>query len=423
MNGTLNVDNRSIFCKDNLEILRNINSNSVDLIYLDPPFNSKKQWNAPIGSHAEGASFKDKWYTSDVDVRWTETYRREYPELYYFLKSTAFYAKESDTSYLSYMSIRLIEMHRVLKSTGSLYYHIDGVMAHYIKIVLDIIFGRDNFRNDIAWCYRGGGNSKKNFARKHDTLLRYSKTKQFVFNKQFVPYSEASQKLVKSRGGTSIDGKKRDLERGAAMPDWWIDINSLQTWSPERNKYPTQKPIALLERIIRASSNEGDVVLDPFCGCATSCVAAEKVGRKWIGIDTSIEAYDLIRQRLISDVDGIGEGQIGLGEGKIPINFRTDLPVRHADDLREEKWVYVVSNDQYDGEYKVGIATNPKSRLNSYQTSDPNRAYKMEYKVLTTNFKEIEEHIHDHFPNRHEWVRADLSDIKNEIIKYNEELG
>lgn len=139
---------------------------------------------------------------------------------------------------------------------GSLYLHCDTRASHSLKLVLDTVFGQKRFRNEIVWGYRGGGVQRDAFARKHDAMLFYSKWRKSLFNKQHVPYSEASRKLIESKGGVSIDGKPRDLDRGAAMPDWWTDINSLQTWSPERS-YPTQKPLVLLERIVRASSNGG----------------------------------------------------------------------------------------------------------------------------------------------------------------------
>ena len=141
------------------------------------------------------------------------------------------------------MTPRLIEIHRLLKSTGNVYLHCDPTASHYLKVIMDAVFGRENFRNEIVWCYRGGGVPRRNFARKHDVILRYSKSDDYIFNPQYSEYSDASKALVNARGGTSIDGRERDLERGAHMPDWWSDINSLQTWSPERTGYPTQKPV------------------------------------------------------------------------------------------------------------------------------------------------------------------------------------
>jgi adenine-specific DNA-methyltransferase len=164
---------------------------------------------------------------------------------------------------------------------------------------MDEIFGRENFRNEIVWCYRGGGVPEKGFARKHDVILFYSKTENFIFNPQYVTYSEASQRLIEARGGVSIDGRPRDLERGAHAPDWWSDINSLQTWSSERLGFPTQKPERLLERIILASSNEGDIVADFFCGSGTLAAVAEKLGRRWVCSDMSKYAIHVTRKRLL----------------------------------------------------------------------------------------------------------------------------
>ncbi len=181
--------------------------------------------------------------------------------------------------------------------------------------------------------------------------------------------------------------------------------------------YPTQKPLALLERIIKASSRKGGLVLDPFCGCATTCVAAEKLGRRWIGIDVSHKAYELVNMRLAKELEAQSDTEL-FGKHKgfdLGIAYSTDPPKRTdtGKDYREQKYVYVVSNKVYKDEYKVGIANNIQKRLNNYQTSDPNRGYKMEYKVLTHNFRDMENYIHTEFQSRHEWVKADLETIKN----------
>jgi len=246
--------------------------NSVDLIYLDPPFSSNKNYSANYrDSSGVKMSFDDMW-------------------------------KGKLEAYIDYMRPRLVQMKRVLKPTGSIYYHCDYHANHYVRIILDEIFGARNFQNEIIWCYSGGGVPKTAFARKHDTIFMYSKTnaKERVFNIQYMEYSDASRKLVSSRGGVSIDGKERDLSRGAHMNDWWIDINALQTWSPEKVGYPTQKPIKLLSRIILASSNAEDVVLDPFCGSGSTCVTAALLKRKFIGIDVSMNACDVAVSRLRS---------------------------------------------------------------------------------------------------------------------------
>ena len=229
---------------------------------------------------------------------WVDQITDDYPALMEAIESARFAHSDGMGAYMCFMAVRLMEMHRVLKPTGSLYLHCDPTASHYLKAVLDAIFGYRRFRNEIVWCYRGGGVPKTAFARKHDLIFSYSKGGTVTFNRQYVPYSDASQALVRGRGGVGIDGRKRDLERGASMPDWWTDINSLQTWSPERKGYPTQKPLALYERVIRASSNEGDVVLDPFCGCATTPIAAERLQRQWIGMDIWDGALEVVKQRL-----------------------------------------------------------------------------------------------------------------------------
>ena len=172
----------------------------------------------------------------------------------------------------------------------------------------------------------------------------------------------------------------------------------------ERMGYPTQKPLALLERIIKASSNKGDRVLDPFCGCATACVAAERLGRNWIGIDVSIKAYELIKQRMEGELD------------QDKIHFSTTPPVRSRNDvLEDEAYVYIISNKAFPDEYKVGIAHDYKRRLSGYQTSDPQRGYKIEEVFLTPHYRRVEKYIHNLFPNKHEWVQGDLEDIANAI--------
>ena len=472
----LNVPNRTIFCRDNLDVLRGINSETVDLIYLDPPFNSKKQWDAPIGSSAEGASFKDKWSTADVDQRWTELYRAEYPGLYQMLKGMAFYASESDISYLSYMSIRIIEMRRILKETGSLYYHCDSTMSHYVKIVLDIVFGRGRYLNEIIW-ERNSGRAKgsqheaSNFGVNTDSILFYSKTDKNMFNPQYkMDYSKFNKidsngeryytgipifcsksmgarpnlcyewrgfrnphpsgwRLSKERleeeyqkGNVVINGGK--LERRKYLRDYkgiptdnlWYDIP--RVLGKEGTGYPTQKPLALLERIIKASSQEGDFVLDPFCGCATACVAAERLNRQWIGIDVSIKAYELVQERLEREVEGFGQGQIGMAKGEIPVHFSTTPPTRTEDIKEESRSVYIIANESYQGSYKVGFASDVNRRLGSYQTGDPNRAYKVKYSKVTPHYREIERYIHDKFDNQHEWVTADLGELKEAIESY-----
>ena len=192
------------------------------------------------------------------------------------------------------------------------------------------------------------------------------------------------------------------------MDNNWTDIP--RVIGKEYVGYPTQKPLALLERIIEASSKKGDVVLDPFCGCATTCVASEKLERDWIGIDVSFKAYELVKDRIKREAPAT--------LFKKEPSFTTKAPTRGADEDTEIGNVYIISNPAFQGEYKVGIAKNVKSRLNSYQTSDPRRHYKLEYSIETPYFKEIENHIHDIFENNYEWVIGDLQDIIKEIEEF-----
>ena len=310
-----NAINRGVYIADNLDFLRALNSETVDLVYIDPPFAKNKTWEAsclrpPLTDEeraieqrllgrwgianedraraagiewpGDSTQFDDIWtWEQSVHEEWLLSLEEQHPAAKELIEAAETAHSESMAAYLCYMAIRLIELRRVLKPTGSIYLHCDGVANSYLRGLLDAIFGTAAFRNEIAWCYRGGGVLGNAFGRKHDTIYCYSPSRRNTFHRQYVPYSEASTALVSGRGGRSIDDRERDLERGAAMPDWWTDLNALQTWSPERTGYPTQKPVALLERIIAASSNEGDIVLDCFAGCATASIAAEQLKRRW----------------------------------------------------------------------------------------------------------------------------------------------
>lgn len=255
-----------IYCDDNLQRISKLPRESVDLVYLDPPFFSNRTYEVIWGDEAEVRSFEDRWQ-GGINV------------------------------YIDWMRERVLELHRVLKDTGSFYLHCDWHASHYLKVMLDGVFGDDHFRNEVVWCYRGGGVSKRWWGRKHDVILFYTKGRTWTFNPQYVPYSESTMQVT-GRTGRRVNKSEINLERGGHMPDWWTDLNALQTWSPERLGYPTQKPVGLLERIVQASSNPGDVVLDPFCGCGTTIVAAHQQKRQWIGIDISPTAVELMRRRL-----------------------------------------------------------------------------------------------------------------------------
>ena len=339
-----NFENRTLYTLDNLEVMRGINSESVDLIYLDPPFNSKKDYAAPIGADAAGAAFKDTWSLDDVKREWVEALATDNTATWSVITAAGFAHGESSQAYLTYMAIRLLEMRRVLKSVGSIYLHCDPTMSHYLKLIMDAVFGRRNFRNEIVWCYNVGGKSSKWWARKHDNLLFYSKTSDYYFNGKAAGIPrDTGTKSFGGRIGTDSAGRPYQdklvkatgriyryyLDEPKIPEDWWTDINSLQSKVRERTGYPTQKPLALLDRIIKASSNEDDVVLDPFCGCATTCIAAERLGRQWVGIDVEEKARDLVVQRL--EMESSKEGFLH-GRPLPPIYHLRRPPKRTDDD-------------------------------------------------------------------------------------------
>ena len=429
----MQLPNRTIFCHDNLEVLQGIDSNTIDLIYLDPPFNKQKVFTAPIGSSAEGAQFRDWFREEDIKDEWVLSIKEDYDGLHKFLSSvrelSSLGAKEGSKHYLYnycylvYMAMRLLELRRILKETGSIYLHCDPTMSHYLKILLDIIFGEKNFRNEIVWCYYGPGSPKtRQFNRKTDIIFWYSKDVEWIFNKDKVrlPYKDPKQSLRKAMASNQTftqEEVEAYRKRGKIPENWWV-IRIAARSKKEYTNYPTQKPLALLERIIKASSNEGDLVLDPFCGCATTCIAAEKLNRKWIGIDISVKAYELVKKRLQREVADPEH----LFQYDNEINFSVTPPKRtdkNVDEV-EQKYVYVISHPKYPGEYKVGIAKNCDQRVSNYQTSDPDRKYKLEYSLRTPLFRSIEKHIHTKFENKHEWVRAKLEDIIFEIENYNQ---
>ncbi len=302
-------NSNTLYTGDNLYILNGMNSESVDLIYLDPPFNSKRMYSAPVGSKFAGASFKDMRTLKDIDQAYLERIVNNCPYLVQFIKTVEVLHSKPMMAYLTYMTQRILEMHRVLRNIGSFYLHCDPTASHYLKLILDRIFGKGNFRNEVVWEYGLGGSSNRMYSRKHDVVLFYTKSDEYYFNK---PKIKATSVMMR--------GKLK------GMRDVWSDIPSLNNMAKERTGYPTQKPLALLKRIIEASSNEGDVVLDPFCGCATTMVAAQQLGRRWIGIDIEMKAAQLVSDRLSDDA--------GLFRDFI---HTTDLPKRTDIKIESEK--------------------------------------------------------------------------------------
>lgn len=321
-----------LYFGDNLDILKEkIPDNYVDLIYLDPPFQSGKNYNIifqPKTGNTEGATaeirtFKDTWvWGTEAEENYNGlisgiiTKEKPNQKLIDLMKAMRGYLDESSMmAYLSMMAPRLLEMRRVLKDTGSIYLHCDPTASHYLKLLMDAIFGANNFINEIIWHYRTGGVSKRWFAQKHDVILFYSKTKQYKFKpieiKEYYKniYGKDFKPAWKDRsGGKDENGYYHFIYKD----DVW-DIPAVFNMSKEYVGYPTQKPEELLETIIKASSNEKDIVLDPFCGCGTAIAVAEKLNRKWIGVDITYLAVNVISKRL--QQSGIKESEHYIIEG------------------------------------------------------------------------------------------------------------
>ncbi len=365
---------KTIWTGDNLDILRGLNSDSVDLIYLDPPFNSNRNYAAPVGSRAAGAAFKDTWTLSDLDTAWMGLIADEQPAMYKVIETAGLTHGKGMQSYLCMMAVRLLEMRRALKESGSIYLHCDPTASHYLKLLMDSIFGAAQFQNEIIWRRsHPKGLAFTRFASNHDVIIVYGSKGDITWNPAYTvnPRAHEQYKLIEKetgrryqltsllnpnpdrpnltyefkgvtrvwrwtkermkeadrkelivvpRGGKGIPRLKRYLDEQPGIPisDTWNDVPIAA--GNERTGYPTQKPLALLERVIRASSNPGDVVLDPFCGCATACVAAEKLGRKWMGIDISPKAAELVNMRLREFMGDLFHSRL--------VTARTDIPRR-----------------------------------------------------------------------------------------------
>lgn len=356
-----------LFFGDNLRILReHVADESVDLVYLDPPFNSNANYNVLFKeksgkhSHAQITAFEDTWeWGEEAEETYFETIQQPPGRLADFLQAFRSILGPSDMmAYLVMMAPRLRELHRVLKSTGSIYLHCDPTASHYLKLLMDAIFDGDNYQSEITWkrttAHSDAKQGRKGFGNINDILLFYTKSDNFTFNPQYVPYDQAyvdskypysdpngrryghwdmsgpggaakgnpyyevmgvsrywrysqakmneliAQGRIVQPSPGAVPRYKRYLDESPGVPvqNLWEDIFPINSQAQERLGYPTQKPEALLERIIKASSNEGDTVLDPFCGCGTTISVAERLHRKWIGIDITHVAITLIRSRL-----------------------------------------------------------------------------------------------------------------------------
>ena len=360
----------TLYYGDNLPILRSLPANSVDLVYLDPPFNSSRSYNvlfkdeSGLSSDAQITAFDDTWH-------WGPSAEQAYLDILQANPGTVddllaalrtIIGENQMLAYLVMMAARLVELHRVLKPTGSLYLHCDPTASHYLKIVLDTVFGSMNFRNEIIWQRTSSHNDSKKWGAVHDTILYYSKSENPTWNSVFSEYDQkyindfyqfrdergiyrldhiirtvsmgprpnlsyeykgykpewgwrvvreklqaldADSRVEWSKSGRPYLKRYLDEQKGNPIKSVITDIQPLSAQAVEKLGYPTQKPLALLERIIQASSNPGDVVLDPFCGCGTAIAAAEKLVRQWIGIDITYLSINLIENRMKAMFPGI----------------------------------------------------------------------------------------------------------------------
>jgi len=356
---------KTLYYGDNLEILRNkIPDNSVDLCYIDPPFNSKRSYfqiyNNIGGSEdkAQAQAFTDTWTWdtvaeqgySEITTNFGGRFTRQIIELIKGLELVLGGKTNNDLlAYLVHITLRATEIFRVLKPTGSFYLHCDPTASHYLKLVLDAVFcgqGGD-FRNEIIWCYKRWPSKQQNFQKMHDVIFRYSKTKDVIWNQLYDDFTEQTKKRIKNGmkiehivgpSGKILIRPTDDKSPGVAMCDYW-NIPMIAGQAKERMGYPTQKPEALLERIIKASSNPGDVVLDAYCGCGTTVAVADRLDRQWIGIDITYHSIGLILKRLAGNSDKPPADVVVDG---IPQDIESARALANRDDDRVrkefEKW-------------------------------------------------------------------------------------
>ena len=348
---------RRLFSDDCLDVLlmdpaadSAIEPRSVDLIYLDPPFNSKFTYNLPFQSEGKDvkavAAFHDTWNWQEQEAEHLKKLEADSKLdqasglLARVVRIATDIGQRDLAAYLINMAIRLRPMKKLLKPDGSIYLHCDPTASHYLKMLMDAIFGPDCFRNEVIWHYGlGAFRAKKHYPKKHDTLLYYTMSDHPTFNIQRGSVTDAMDKKYchrDSEGRYMMSyGKKYYLKGGKPVDTVW-DIPSISPTSEERLGYPTQKPVALLERIIKASSNPGDVVLDPFCGCGTTLHAAEQLERSWIGIDISAYAASLVRSRLVTNFNHLSHDSIEMLGVPGTVDAARELAER--DKFEFEKW-------------------------------------------------------------------------------------
>lgn len=310
------TDGNVLYYGDNLDVLpRHIPDGFADLVYLDPPFNSNATYNVLFGqadgvkAAAQIKAFDDTWHWDQIAANTFQAVVTEGGDVASALIGLqTMLGPSTMLAYLSMMAPRLVELRRVLKPTGSIYLHCDPTASHYLKLLMDAVFGAENFQNEVIWHYQTGGASKVRFSRKHDTIFFYSKSKKWQFHggRIAVPRTEKSIARAQNPKGARIAA-----DDDTKNPNDVLLIQQMNPMARERLGYPTQKPEALLEAIILASSDPGDIVLDPFCGCGTTVAVAQRLGRRWVGIDITYLAISLIKSRL----SGVGAADYSvLGE-------------------------------------------------------------------------------------------------------------
>lgn len=346
------MSHNMLYYGDNLDILkRYIKDESIDLIYLDPPFKSNQDYNVLYAeqdgskSKAQIKAFEDTWKWDQISAKTFQEIIENSPDnVSKVMQAFHTFLGPSDMlAYLSMMAPRLLQLHRVLKLTGSIYLHCDPTASHYLKMLMDAIFKPENFINEIVWHYRKWPAGKYTFQRNHDILLFYSRStsRERIFNQL---YMERAVSTLKRFGNSKIISQYDDsgtrlpsetseeISQGVRQDDVW-DIGRVP---PVKQLFPTEKPLLLLDRIIRASSNENDLVLDPFCGCGTTIVAAQALNRKWIGIDITHLAINLIKHRL-TDIYGnrILESFDVIGE---PVSISDAISLAEQDPFQFQWW-------------------------------------------------------------------------------------
>ena len=371
-----NFKNRTLYHGDNLDFLRGMDSGTVHLIATDPPFNKNRDFHATPDSLARGAQFQDRWsWQDDLHDDWLVAIQRDEPEVWQVVTAAKNVYGDDMAAFLCWLGVRLLEMHRILRDDGSLYLHIDDTAQAYVKTLLDAIFGRRCFRGQIVWRRYGSHNDARNYGRVYDVLLYYAKDGKGIWNgaysdldSEYVEKSyrhedergryrtaplhtgglsgggydyefrgfvrtwrypqermqelESDGRIRQGRNGKGIPERKVYLHesQGKPLPNLWDDISGLTGHHDERTGYPTQKPLALYERIIEASSSPEDIVLDPFCGCATTPVAAERLGRQWVGMDIWDGAHQIVLDRL--EAEGLAvQNRRGRRQGQQLLTF------------------------------------------------------------------------------------------------------